>query len=370
MKKVLFITAFPPSDKSAAEKNTKRMLQEFGYDFNVDLVYFKDKYDEIFKPDSESIQVIRIISNSKKYRIINALKRLYFHPLFTVRYDENILRWVQSLVNSNSYCAIVFDHSQTFMYARKIKFDGIKILLSHDIEAQRVKRSSSLLQYKLCFCTEKYVLSTQGVSLFALSQKDVGLINDLYSLPATVVNIYIDRRIESNYPKRITDEYVLFGNWVRQDNYDGALWLLNGIGDYLISPAVFNIIGKNFPIEKVKKNEKVIIKNWGFVDNPYPFIAESRAMLCPLFSGAGIKVKVIESLACGTPAIGTDIAFEGFDNKFDAFMIRCDNLKSFAQSMNSISYELQERLAFKDFFIKEYTSTTIPNWLKKQLDVI
>ena len=138
--RVLFITAFPPSDNSAAEKNTKRMLQEFGDEFYVDLVYFKDKSDVIYEPDNDGVHVVKIIPNSKKYRIKNAIKRLYFHPLFTVRYDKTVLRWVQSQVNSNSYRAIVFDHSQTFMYARKIKYDGIKILLSHDIEAQRVKK--------------------------------------------------------------------------------------------------------------------------------------------------------------------------------------------------------------------------------------
>jgi len=34
----------------------------------------------------------------------------------------------------------------------------------------------------------------------------------------------------------------------------------------------------------------------------------SKALISPLFTGAGIKVKVIEALACGIPVIGTDIA--------------------------------------------------------------
>ncbi len=101
----------------------------------------------------------------------------------------------------------------------------------------------------------------------------------------------------------------MFGNWKRADNYEGALWLLNGLSDYINNPITVDIIGKLFPEEKIIRSEKVTINVSGFVDNPYPIIAESKAMLCPLFSGAGIKVKVIESLACGTPVIGTEIAY-------------------------------------------------------------
>ena len=60
----------------------------------------------------------------------------------------------------------------------------------------------------------------------------------------------------------------------------------------------------------------------GFVDNPYKIMSESLGLIAPLFHGAGIKVKVIESLACGTPVIGTEVAFEGIDFIENKYLIR------------------------------------------------
>lgn len=367
MNKVLYITAFPPSEKSAAEKNTKRMLEEFGQDFIVDLVYFKDAEVEKYTPDVDTIHILRIIPNSKLYRIKNALFYLYWHPLFTVRYNSAVLRWLQTQIGSNNYDAIIFDHSQTFLYAKRLNFKGPKLLLSHDIEAQRVKRSSNSLVYWQCRYTEKYVLSTPGAHLFALSQKDVNLINEFYGLKAEVINIYVDKRISAYELTRTSSDFVLFGNWDRPDNYKGALWLLNGIGQYLSNPVVIKIIGKNFPINKVIAHKKIIVENMGFVDNPYPIIGECRAMLCPLFTGAGIKVKVIESLASGTPVIGTDIAFEGFSERYKNFMHKAQDLESFSKEIEHIGYSIEERETFKKMFLNDYASLTIPKWLENKL---
>lgn len=367
MKKILFITAFPPSKTSAAEKNTKRMLKELSGLFSVDLVYFKDSYNDVYKPENDNINIIKVIPNSKLFRVKNALRRIYYHPLFTVRYNRKILQWLQKRVDGVQYASIVFDHSQTMMYARKLKYDGCKVLLSHDIEAQRVGRSSNRLMYRICLCTEKYVLSTPNVKLFALCQKDVDLIKKLYSLDASVNLIYIDERITSSSAASLNDEFVLFGNWARADNSEGAIWLLNGLPQYLSDPITVNIIGKHFPIEKLLVSEKIKVNVLGFVDNPYPMISKSKAMFSPLFTGAGIKVKVIESLACGTPVVGTDVAFEGFSEKYESFMLNAQDLEAFAKQIKQLDFSLEDRLKFKEMFIKDYQSMTIPKWLDENL---
>ena len=365
MKKVLLITAYTPSKKGAAVKNTLYMLKDFSQHFAVDVVYFKDKGDDIFVPNEPNVNVIHVVNNSRIYRIKNALHYIWFHPLFTVRYNSAVNKIIQNHVDMGDYCAIVFDHSQTFMYARKLKFDGFKILLSHDIEAQRVKRSSNNLLYKVCLYTEKHFLSTPRAQLFALCQKDVDLIESLYNLKAKVSLIYVDENAAVAIPQRINKEYVMLGTWKRADNFEGAIWLLNGLPQYLTKPIKINIIGKNFPMNKIQYSHNINICNMGFVDNPYQIISESKAMLCPLFSGAGIKVKVIDSLACGTPVIGTDIAFEGFPEKYCSFMNRCQTLQEFAEKLETINTCMDERIAFKKEFVNDYKSTTIPTWLTK-----
>ena len=294
MNRILFITAFPPSEIAAAEKNTKLMLRDLGKSYQVDLIYFKDDSVAGYEPEDESVHVIKIIRNSKRYRLQNVIRHPFFHPIFTVRFNGKLLRFIQNRVNENNYSAIIFDHSQTLMYARKIKFDGPKVLLSHDVEAQRFQRTSNKLYAAWCEKSEGYVLSAMNSYVFAFCQKDVDIIKDYYGIDANVCLDYIDERIIKYHPERQNNRFVLFGNWKRADNYEGALWLLNGLSDYIKYPITVDVIGKHFPEEKIIRSEKVKINILGFVDNPYPIIAESKAMLCPLFSGAGIKVKVIE----------------------------------------------------------------------------
>lgn len=367
MKKILFITAFPPSELAAAEKNTKLMLRDLGKQYEVDLVYFKDDDVAEYTPELPNIHVKELVRNSKYYRLKNVALYPLCHPIFTVRFNWRLRRKLQRVINENNYVAIIFDHSQTFMYAKWLSFVGPKVLLSHDVEAQRFERTSNRFMTWLCRKSERYVFSTKNVHVYTFCQKDVDLIKEYYNIEAHLCLDYIDDRIIDSKPGEIQDRFVLFGNWVRPDNYEGALWLLNGLGEYLKFPIKVCIIGKKFPIEKVIKHEKVDIDYLDFVDNPYPLIAESKAMLCPLFSGAGIKVKVIESLASGTPVIGTEIAFEGFDNSFDSYMLRCQDYHSFSKAIEYINFPLNERLAFKSMFISSYRSKTIPAYLSDMI---
>lgn len=367
MNKILFITAFPPSEIAAAEKNTKLMLRDLGKNFQVDLIYFKDDSVAGYEPEDDSVHVKKVVRNSKRYRLQNVISHPFYHPIFTVRFNGKVLGIIQKLIRENNYSAIIFDHSQTLMYALKIRYDGPKILLSHDVEAQRFQRTSNKLYAVWCKKTEGYVLSSKNSHVFAFCQKDVDIIKEYYGIDAEVCLDYIDERIVQYSVEKQNDRFVLFGNWRRADNYEGALWLLNGLSDHIERPITVDVIGKHFPEEKIKKSEKLIVNILGFVDNPYPLIAKSKAMLCPLFSGAGIKVKVIESLACGTPVIGTDIAFEGFSEKYNKFMHKAHNLQAFAREMKRIEHSVEERKAFKELFLNDYASLTIPKWLENYL---
>ena len=57
----------------------------------------------------------------------------------------------------------------------------------------------------------------------------------------------------------------------------------------------------------------------------------------PIVYRAGIKVKVIEALACGIPVIGTDIAFEGLPPLFNSFMLIAETPKDYIRCMECLN---------------------------------
>lgn len=364
--KILFLTAFVPNDSAAAEKNTKLMLKDLSASYNVDLIYFKYKAELEYVPDNDNIKILKIENNSLKTKIYNILMLPIIHPIFSVRFNRNLLGFIRKKCQNENYKAIICDHSQMFLYARYLSYSIPKILLSHDVIAQRVSRSSNSLIKWICMKSEKYSMTSTNSHVFSFSQKDCNLINELYNIPAHLCLDYIDEKILEAKTTVVTNNMVFIGKWSRKDNLQGVLWFFSEVVPLINREVNIVVIGKNFPKEKINNiNENIKISFLGFVDNPYPIIANCKALLSPLFTGAGIKVKVIEALACGAPVIGTDIAFEGFNLKYSKFMLRANDSSSFAYFVNNVDFPIEERLRMKSLFISDYCSETIPGYLKK-----
>lgn len=118
------------------------------------------------------------------------------------------------------------------------------------------------------------------------------------------------------------------------------------------------------PDKILKKIENLDnVEYLGFVKNPYSLIANSLAVISPLFSGAGVKVKVVEALACGTPVIGTDIAFEGILTKDNAFMKIASDADEYVRSISNLNISVEERKHFKQKFLQEYENQDIVSYI-------
>ena len=133
---------------------------------------------------------------------------------------------------------------------------------------------------------------------------------------------------------------------------------------------LFEILFENFPqfaniyhfkivgggLDSTKLNEylgrDVSYEYLGFVDNPYEILSLSSGLVAPLRLGAGVKVKVIESLGCGVPVIGTDVAFEGIPDYAQGFCLDINSSESFVKAVN---FSNEDRFKFKQDFLAKYT---------------
>lgn len=357
--KILFLTAYVPNKASAGEKNTMLMLNDLASSYDVDLVYYKYDDEESYQPERENVNVVMELHNSIIVKLLNFIRYPIVHPTFSIRFDRRVLRQIKKLMKKSNYKAIILNHSNMFLYGKYLDSKIPKLLFCHDVIAQRVLRSSSLLVAKFCIHSERLLLEQPNAHIFSFSQKDCDLIEKIYGKKANVNLDYIDEKIINVEPKKIEDYFVLFGDWRRKENSLGALWLLNTIGELLHNDIKIKIIGRQFPMDQVKQSNKITIDNLGFVDNPYDIISQSKALISPLFRGAGIKVKVIESLACGTPIIGTEIAFEGLPQEFDDFMILAKTPEEYVQAIEEINFDLGQRKRIKSRFLKAYQSDSV-----------
>jgi glycosyltransferase involved in cell wall biosynthesis len=363
MKRILFLTPHVPNQNAGGANFTRLLLDDLSKDNLIDVIYFYYKGEILYRPSNNNIKVLLEIQNSLWLKLKNALTYPILHPLYTVRFSRGLLNFVINQCTKVKYDLVYLDHSQMFLYGTYL--EGIKkILMSHDVMAQRYSRKGNLLNRIFIIQGEKKLLSQPDSTIFAFSNKDRDIISKSYGLKALVTRFFLDKDVVDACPSKIEKRIILFGKWNRPDNYEGLKFFLNKVYPFLKDDISIEIIGSG--LHNSIQNRLVKLNNItykGFVDNPYIVIANSLAVVCPLFSGAGVKVKVYESLACGTPVIGTSIAFEGIFNDLECYMFLANEAKEFINIINGFSVTLQERRTLKELFMNLYDNNSITKFI-------
>ncbi len=364
MKKILFITPYAPSNIGAAMKFTKKTIETLADSFFVDLVYFCAEGEQEYVPVNKNIRVVEKLAVSKKERLISIIHKPWLYPIFSVRYRSGLANRIKKQCQDEKYDLVFLDHSQSFIYGKLFPLLP-KILMSHDVIYQRVFRSSGLLLSEWCKLTEKKMLDQPNSYIYSFSTKDQTLIKELYGFNSNVTSGNVDELVLSVTPQNISDSFIFFGQWVRKDNSDGLVWFFDNVYPRVKEHYSFKIIGRGLQesiFNRIKGYYNV--EYLGFVDDPYQMIANARAVLSPLFSGAGVKFKVLESLACGTPVIGSKIAFEGIPTEFNSLMVVSNTVDEYLQAMDSVNTNITERQSFRKSFIDNYIKSQIVEHIK------
>jgi len=143
-------------------------------------------------------------------------------------------------------------------------------------------------------------------------------------------------------------------------NQEGLIWFFNNCWPKLHqeNPQLkFYLAGRNAPewFERLVKVQGV--EYLGEINDAYDFINSKAVMVVPLFSGSGMRIKIIEGMALGKPIVTTDIGTEGIPtengnniliandaNEFTAAITRLINDRELADQIgkNAIGF-IQER---------------------------
>ena len=107
---------------------------------------------------------------------------------------------------------------------------------------------------------------------------------------------------------------VFVGHFGHEPNLDAAYWLAKEIVPLVheLEPAIrFRIVGNDMPdsLRQLAQPGLELVASVAALDT---LLDETRLTVAPLRYGAGLKAKVLESIAAGVPCVGTSIAFEGF----------------------------------------------------------
>ena len=202
-------------------------------------------------------------------------------------------------------------------------------MTEHDMTAQSYERklrdSSGWKKYYIRHQLDRILKKekkycTMADCLFTFNQKDRYLIEKKYGRKdCKVLNPYygINDDILEGAVEADRKEYAsicFLGQMGRDENYLAAMRLIRiaGIVKGQIPELTVYIVG-NEPPEELRKQENDYIHITGFVDDVDEYLKRAKLAVFPLELGAGIKLKVLRSMAMGTPVITTMVGAEGID---------------------------------------------------------
>jgi GT2 family glycosyltransferase len=131
-------------------------------------------------------------------------------------------------------------------------------------------------------------------------------------------------------------DLLFVGGFAHKPNADGVRWFINNVFPLIkeeIPGVKFNIIGSN-PPDEINNFASEDIKILGFVSEKEleENYSRTRIVVAPLRYGAGVKGKIIESIAYGVPVVTTSIGAEGIVGKEDILLI-ADSEHDFAKKV-------------------------------------
>ena len=361
MKRILYITSFTPSNHGAGIGYSNQLINDLSKNCLIDIVYFDYKNKPEYIIPNKNVNVIKRVEINTWFKLKGLLSLPWLFPLFSCRFSWKVCSFLQKQVENKNYDYVYFDFSQTFAYVPFIKHKN-KILMSHDVILQKYSRMKKYLKPWVRI-TEPMLLK-HGNAIFTFSEKDCSMLKKEYGIDSRFTTFYLKDEVLNAKPSNIGNYFVMFGDWGREENYESIEWFLDNIYEQVRPNYLYKLIGKGLPdYIKNRIEEFSNIEYLGFVEDPYPIIANAIAEIVPLHKGAGVKVKCIEALASGCPIIGTKVAFEGISDFFSSFMKQVESSSDFVDLMNTWREDLESRLSFKEFFLKEYNKKAIINYI-------
>jgi len=97
----------------------------------------------------------------------------------------------------------------------------------------------------------------------------------------------------------------------------------------------YYLAGREMPawMQNLRLEQVVVL---GEVEDARKFISSKAVMIVPLFSGSGIRIKIIEGMALGTTIISTTTGAEGIDYKKNENVLIADSPCEFFEMISLV----------------------------------
>lgn len=238
------------------------------------------------------------------------------------------------------------------------------ILFCHNVESDFFKAAAksnklyTFLFIKASLAERNAIKCADRVLVFNL--RDANRLVELYRIPLPLI-----------FPITVTDKFdpalvqnektnqlqLLFIGSSFYANIEGIKWFCKNVMPYV--NAHLHIVGNGMNnLVNELSGEKISIT--GSVDFLDPFYYKSDAVVIPIFSGSGMKVKTAEALMMGKTIFGTNEAWEGYNFSNSGGWL-CNNADEFIAAINAFmnGSKLKFNFSARKLFLSQYSDFSL-----------
>ena len=357
--KILFVcnkSPWPPKEGGPiAMNNVIEGMIERGHQVKV-LAAITNKYtislDEVPKEYREKTGLELAYINLKVKPVgafFNLFTRKSYHvERFISKYFD---RKLTTILKNEKFDIIQVEMLYMLPYLKTIrKFSRAKVVLrAHNIEHLIWKRVAieeknyikKLYLRHLATTLENYekTIINHVDGIIPITKKDALFFSGETNVPVEAVSFGIDFN-KIPYKKQAKPEHALFHigsmNWI--PNIEGIKWFLNEVWPEVsktIPEIKLYLAGRETPDWLKNSNLKNVVVV-GEVPDAFEFMASKTISIAPLFSGSGIRIKIIESMAMGKAVIATTVGAEGINYTDGKNILIADTKKGFIKAIKKL----------------------------------
>ncbi|KXK38748.1 MAG: glycosyltransferase [Saprospiraceae bacterium] len=348
---------FPLKDgESIAVTYLSKALHELGCEISLLSMNTTKHFVDISRlpDDFNHYKEIHVTELDNSVNAIDAFKNLFSSESYHVSrfVCPDFKNKLIELLKSNQYDVVQLETLYLAPYIEVIKehSDAIVAMRAHNVEFEIWERITTntkfiLKKWYLKYLTNKlkrYELDHLNMYdyLIAVSERDLRKFKSLgYKNGAMSSPIGLDlRNYKNRFTTQISDDLCFIGalDWI--PNMEGLTWFLDHVWPELskMYPELkFHIAGRNTPESLKNINIKNVIVH-GEVSDAVEFVSKYSMMIVPLFSGSGMRVKILEGMALGRVVITTTLGKEGISAEDGTHILEANNAAEFLYQISSV----------------------------------
>lgn len=286
-----------------------------------------------FAVGKNNVKLIDVPEEKKVYK--RYFNYLFMRNMYTKKQENQLIEEINNL----NYDLIVLDGSWFGRLLNRVRKKKNVILFLHNIEVdysiQRFRRNFLTFIKLINILSNEKTAIKYAKHILVLNDRDQYMLAKYYKreadlqIPVVISDRYIDDK-QKIIDESDKEENLLFVGSYFSPNVEGIKWFIQNVMPYVNKKLI--IAGKG--MERLKYLETANVKVVGTVNDLDNLYIKSEAVVMPIFSGGGMKVKTAEAMMYGKKIFATDEALNGYDISNLNCIFRCNTAEEFCENIN------------------------------------